>query len=302
VGLGTDGDADAGPKGAGAVVVLLGSSEGMTDSGAEFWVQDAPGINGLSDLAEPGDAFGYSLAVGDFDGNGADDLAIGVPFEGPDGTDPARREAGAVHVVYGVPGQGLGFGGPQFWHQDSSTADGTVADAREAGDAFGLSLAAGDLDGDGCADLVVGVPYEDVSTLFATIADAGAVHVLYGRQDGGLSLGGNQYWHQDSSRVTDTAETGDLFAMSLAIGDFNGDAHADLAIGVPAEGITSAGAFREHAGAVSVLHGSASGVTAADDAATLDVDENDQFWHQNSTDVADTNERHDHFGGGRAGQ
>jgi hypothetical protein len=75
-----------------------------------------------------------------------------------------------------------------------------------------------------------------------------------------------------------------------------------VTVGVPGEGITSGGAFREHAGAVTVLHGSSQNLTASDDAATAGVDENDQFWHQNRTDVADTNERHDHFGGGRVVQ
>jgi hypothetical protein len=146
---------------------------------------------------------------------------------------------------------------------------------------------------------VVGVHSEDVSTLFTTATDAGAVHAFYGRADDGLSLAGTQFWHQDSQSVTETADTGDLLAMSLAIGDFNGDTYADLAIGVPGEGITSNGAFLEHAGAVNVLHGSSMSLIASDDVATAGVDENDQLWHQNSGDVADTNERHDHFGGGR---
>ena len=80
-----------------------------------------------------------------------------------------------------------------------------------------------------------------------------------------------------------------------------GDTFADLAVGVPGEGISASGAFREHAGAVQVWHGSALRLTASDDGATA-VDEDDQFWHQDRTDVTDTNERHDHFGGGRVAQ
>jgi hypothetical protein len=291
-----------GPQGAGAVLTLRGSRAGLTDVGREKWNQPTPTVVGLADAAEVGDAFGYALAVGDFDGNGCDDLAVGVPLE-DDNSSPLAifADVGAIHVIYGFPGTGgaLSYGGTQFWHQDSQDADGAVGDSRERGDAFGLTLAAGDLNRDGYADLVVGVPYEDVSTLFTNVADAGAFHVFYGRENDGLSLAGTEFWHQDSSSVIDTAETGDSFAMSLAIGDFNGDSHADVAIGVPGEGITSLGAFREHAGAVAVLHGSGEGLTASDDAATAGADENDQFWHQNSTDVADTNERHDHFGGGR---
>jgi FG-GAP repeat len=291
-----DGGMNVDPQGAGAVLTLRGSSAGLTDAGREKWHQATPTLAGLADTAEVGDAFGYALAVGDFDGNGCDDLAIGVPLEDDNSRSLAVFwDVGAVHVIYGFPGGGaLSYAGAQFWHQDTQTGAGAMGDSREPGDAFGLTLAAGDLNGDGYADLVVGVPNED----FGSASNAGAINVLYGSGKGGLSLAETEFWHQDTAGVTDTAEGDDFFSRSLAIGDFNGDTYADLAIGVPGEGITSLGAFREHAGAVAVLHGSSRNLTASDDGATAGTNENDQFWHQNSTDVADTNERHDHFGGG----
>ena len=300
VGRGVEPAWDAGPKGAGAVLVLEGSSAGLTDIGNEAWHQAAPNLVGLADTAEAGDGFGYALAVGDFNGDGCDDLAIGVPFEDDESLSVAVLvDEGAIHVLYGDPDGELQYGDDQFWHQDSATVDGAVGDSREPGDTFGFSLAAGDLNGDGFADLTVGVPYEDLATFDGAVSNAGAIHVFYGRAADGLSLAGTQFWHQDSQSVTDTIEASDQFSMSLAVGDFNGDGSADVAVGVPGEGVTAGGAFREHAGAVNVLHGSIGGLRASDDAGTVGVDENDQFWHQDSANVADDNERHDHFGGGR---
>jgi hypothetical protein len=118
-----------------------------------------------------------------------------------------------------------------------------------------------DFNGDGFSDLAIGVPREDVGS----IADAGAVNVLYGSASG-FSAAGNQFWHQDSDRVNNKAESFDLFASSLAGGDFNGDGFIDLAVGVPMEETlysVRCGYFNN--GAVNVLYGSARGLSAAGD-------------------------------------
>lgn len=88
----------------GGVAVLSGGALTLHTAGfpnivAQIWHQGSPGVLGDP---EAGDRFGHALAVGDFDGNGADDLAIGVPFEDVGG----KANAGAVHVLYGVPGVG----------------------------------------------------------------------------------------------------------------------------------------------------------------------------------------------------
>ncbi len=74
------------------------------------------------------------------------------------------------------------------------------------------AAAAPDFDGDGFADLVVGVPGEDVGMVEGT----GAVNVLYGRSTG-LSAHGDQLWHQDVTGVDDEAEF-DFFGAALAPG------------------------------------------------------------------------------------
>ena len=138
-----------------------------------------------------------------------------------------------------------------------------------------------DFNGDGYADLAVGVPGEDVNG----VKYAGGVNVLYGSSRG-LTTTGNQLWTQDSPGVKDAAEEFDRFGSALAIGDFNGDGYADLAVGVPGEDVGRVA----YAGAVNVLYGSPSGLTA----------EGDQFWHQDSPGVKDTAEVGDGFGGALA--
>jgi disulfide bond formation protein DsbB len=250
---------------AGAVNVLYGSASGLSSAGSEFWTQDSPGI---LDTAEAGDFFASALATGDFNGDGFADLAVGVS-----GQDVgAATDAGAITILYGSA-SGLISAGNQRWSQDSSG----ILDSAEAGDRFASTLATGDFNGDGFADLAVGVPYEDVGS----ITDAGAINILYGSA-AGLTSSGNQRWSQDSSGIIDGAEANDLFGSALATGDFDGDGFADLAIGVPYEDRSSV----SDVGAVSVIYGSASGLTST----------GNQAWTQDSVGIEDTAEPSDLFG------
>ncbi|MCI3269683.1 VCBS repeat-containing protein [Streptomyces cylindrosporus] len=102
----------------------------------------------------------------DFNGDGVRDTAIADPEATVDGV----AKAGAVHVVYGG-GKGS---------TTVSQAPDNIPGAPETGDRYGFSLAVYDADLDGCSDLVVGTPYEDLGT----VPDAGLVQVVYGATAG----------------------------------------------------------------------------------------------------------------------
>jgi hypothetical protein len=216
---------------AGAVNVLYGAGGGLSGSGGQAFSQ----VGGAPEFL---DRFGEALAGGDFNGDGFADLAVGASGEDVNGV----HDVGAVSVLYGSAG-GLTTAGGRLFTQ--------LGSAPEEQDWFGWALAAGDFNNDGFADLAVGAPYETVGSAFA----AGAVSVLYG-SSGGLTTSGGRLFTQ----VGSTVEGGDQFGNALTAADFDHDGFVDLAAGAPGEGI--GGAAGAGAGAVSVLPGSAAGLTA----------------------------------------
>ena len=99
---------------AGAVNVIYGGPPGLTASGNQIWHQDSDDIAGEADFF---DSFGAALATGHFNGDGFEDLAIGVPGEGLGGILSEESSAGAVNVIYGRAG-GLATRANEIWHQD----------------------------------------------------------------------------------------------------------------------------------------------------------------------------------------
>lgn len=183
---------------------------------------------------------------GDFNGDGYGDLvaaSANARFSGGD-------YAGAIQVVYGGAG-GLQSSTARVLTQDTRGVPG----AREAGDMWGAAVAVGDFNGDGYSDLAVGSPGEALGGIQA----AGMVTVLYGSAQG-LTGTGAKGFTQNTNGVPGVAERGDRFGSGLVAGDFNGDHHDDLAVGILGETLGRTTARR---GMVEVFYGSRSGITAS---------------------------------------
>ncbi|TAH37286.1 MAG: hypothetical protein EYC70_09950 [Planctomycetota bacterium] len=204
----------------GGVHILYGSPGGLAAPGNQLWTQHRRFVPGNPEL---NDEWGTALAAGDFNGDGADDLAIGVPLEGR----AAVVDCGAVTLLYGSPA-GLQTHRAEIWSQNSPGVHGVAEDA----DQFGAELLAGDWNMDGIDDLFVAVLQES----YAGANSAGAVQVLLG-SPAGITATDNFLISQGSHGLANLPEDGDYFGHGMALGDFDGNGFADFAIGAPREDI-----------------------------------------------------------------
>ena len=204
---------DTGGTDRGAIYVLLLNANGTVKSS----VKVASGTNGGPTLAN-GDFFSMSVAsLGDLDGDGVTDLAVGANYDDTNGSD-----RGAVHVLFlnanGTVKSSLKIG--------SGTNGGP---ALADNDVFGRSVVTvGDLDGDNVTDLVVGAEGDDTGA-----ADAGAVYVLRLNSNGTVK---NSTKLASGTNGVSTLAIGDVFGGAVAsLGDLDGDGAIDLAIGARAD-------------------------------------------------------------------
>jgi glycerophosphoryl diester phosphodiesterase len=224
-------------------------------SGALYlWSGSAAGLGGQSRPFGPslgdGARMGAALASGDFNGDGVDDLAVGVPNV----TVAGQSSAGSVVVLPGRAGAGPITGGSLTIDRELEDVPGEPV-TRER---FGSALAAGDFNGDGKLDLAIGSP----NTSLTGKPDAGSVVVVsiaLDPESGDLAIGEAVEITRADDRIPgDAARTG-AFGASLAAADFDGDGFDDLAAGSPGAPVSG----QTGAGDITLLSGATPGFDMA---------------------------------------
>jgi len=210
VAVGAIGDDDGGVDMKGAVWVLFLNADGTVKRHQK--ISDTAG--NFQGIIAGGDIFGFSAeCLGDVNGDGIQDLAVGTPKD-----DDGGVRKGAVWILF------MKRDGTVLGHRKiSDVANGY---GLQEGNEFGSSMAGlGDLDGDGVPDMAVGAPLDD-----GLLDDQGAVWINFLNPDG--SVKSKLKINDISGNFQGNLADGDWLGMALAtMPDLDGDGRIELAVG-----------------------------------------------------------------------
>ena len=227
-------DAD---KGTGSVVSNAGdiNGDGFDDvivHGKYVVFGKISGFNATLDLSSLDGNTGFRLEgasglvsnAGDINGDDFDDVIIGVP-----GADPNGESSGSVYVVFG---KAASFSATlELSSLDGS--NGFRVDGLDAYDNLGISVSnAGDINGDGFDDVIVGA--NGVDPIGGSFFSAGSSYLLFGKASGFSAVLDLSKLDSTTGIRLDGAVVGDSSGRSVSgAGDVNGDGFDDLIVGAP---------------------------------------------------------------------
>jgi len=226
-----------GKANAGVIRIWLGSRLGLNGANSTNAINEVQLIDQSSDSSATGsyvqanDRFGSSMTIGDFNGDGRGDLAIGAAHDHINGKD----DAGLVVIYYGRNSSNTPLGNPTPNINQTQSFNNQLVDDNDDYDRWGEVLESGDFDGDGYTDLVVGAPGENDESSSSHKIDHGAITVFYG-DSFGITPNPPSGKQNRAIRILQSAvEPGDKFGAALHGADLNGDGVSDLAVGSPGE-------------------------------------------------------------------
>lgn len=250
--LGAPQDSLSGRPSCGSVLVVYGNSLATSNSVdlASTASQPALGttrIYGPTSLAKAG----YSVAAGDLDNDGYDDICIGAPYALTASTTGSQVNSGAAFVVWGSAGQPGKVIDLASAEDAITSAAETRIIATQSNGQVGWSVSAGDINADGRADLAIGAPSV---TMSSAKPSAGLTYIIRGNTSlrGQKIVLGSQTPSTAGESLIVGSTSGESCGYSLATGDINGDGFGDLAIGA-ANADLSGG--RDSAGRAWIVYG-----------------------------------------------
>jgi Concanavalin A-like lectin/glucanases superfamily/FG-GAP repeat len=245
---GNNGPDGSSRPGAGAAYVQFGGSQLNTVAGATTVVDLAATTANVVIFGKIGAALGASVAIGDINGGGVPDIIVGAPLADRPATGlvPAATHTGAVYAVFGGVNLNPAVGTSKTFDTNVTQQNVSVYGAGNIGapgsddaDHLGVSVAAGDVTGDGIPDLLIGAPDADGPN--EDRPSAGEAYVLQGgtglNPTGGSTEKRIDLFNGSATLTVFGGQSGDRYGSTVVAGNYNTvdntDNIPDFMVGAP---------------------------------------------------------------------